>query len=118
MDKVQFKIGGMSCSFCVGTIQKALGRMDGVQDVHVSLAHEETLVEYDTAKVKPDALKDTLVAVGYTVRDPDKVRSFEEAEEEMRRERDRLFVAGCGSHNGRSSGPHAKVCTPLQRCNS
>jgi len=94
IEKVQFKIGGMSCSFCVGTIQQALGRMDGVKDVHVSLAHEETLVEYDPTKVKPDALEDTLVAVGYTVRDPDKVRSFEEEEEEMRRERDRLFIAG------------------------
>jgi P-type Cu+ transporter len=94
IEKVQFKIGGMSCSFCVGTIRQALGRMDGVKDVHVSLAHEETLVEYDPVRVNPDALKDTLLAVGYTVRDPDKVRSFEEEEEEMRRERDRLFIAG------------------------
>ena len=94
MEKVQFKIGGMSCSFCVGTIQKALGRMDGVEDVHVSLAHEETLIEYDPTRVMPDALKDTLVAVGYTVRDPDKVRSYEEEEEEMRGERDRLIIAG------------------------
>lgn len=94
MEKVQFKIGGMSCSFCVGTIQQALGRMDGVKEVHVSLAHEETLIEYDPAKVMPDALKDTLIAVGYTVRDPDKVRSYEEEEEEMRVERDRLIIAG------------------------
>ncbi|MFB3060008.1 MAG: heavy metal translocating P-type ATPase, partial [Candidatus Binatia bacterium] len=94
MEKVQFKIGGMSCSFCVGTIQQALGRMDGVEDVHVSLAHEETLIEYDPTRVMPDALKDTLVAVGYTVRDPDKVRSYEEEEEEMRGERDRLIIAG------------------------
>lgn len=92
--QVQFKIGGMSCSFCVGTIQQALGRMDGVANVHVSLAHEEALIEYDPARVKPEALEDTLVAVGYTVRDPNKVRSFEEEEEEMRRERDRLFIAG------------------------
>lgn len=93
MEKVQYKIGGMSCSFCVSTIQRALGRMDGVQDVHVSLAHEEALVEYDPIKISPEALKDTLIAVGYTVRDPEKVRSFEEEEEEIRRERDRLIVA-------------------------
>lgn len=68
--------------------------MDGVQDVHVSLAHEEALVEYDPIKVSPEELKDTLIAVGYTVRDPEKVRSFEEEEEEIRRERDRLIIAG------------------------
>ena len=94
MEKVQFKIGGISCSFCVETIRQALTRMEGVKEVHVSLAHEETLIEYDPAKVIPDALKETLVAVGYTVRDPEKVRSFEEEEEEIRRERDRLIIAG------------------------
>lgn len=94
MERVQFKIGGMSCSFCVETIRKALTRMEGVNEVHVSLAHEETLVEYDPGKVAPEALKDTLIAVGYTVRDPEKVRSFEEEEEEMSRERDRLIIAG------------------------
>ncbi|MFQ5539376.1 MAG: heavy metal translocating P-type ATPase, partial [Candidatus Binatia bacterium] len=95
MEKVQFKIGGMSCSFCAETIKQVLNRMEGVSEVHVSLAHEETLIEYDPAKVIPDALKETLVAVGYTVRDPAKVRSFEEEEEEMRDERDRLIIAGC-----------------------
>ncbi len=94
MEKVQFKIGGMSCYFCAETSRQALTRMEGVSEVHVSLAHEETLIEYDPAKVVPDALEETLVAVGYTVRDPAKVRSFEEEEEEIRRERDRLIIAG------------------------
>ncbi|HWP22969.1 MAG TPA: heavy metal translocating P-type ATPase [Candidatus Binatia bacterium] len=94
MEKVQFKIGGMFCSFCVETIRRALGRLDGVQEVHVSLAHEEALVEYDPSKVMPEALEKTLIAVGYTVRDPEKVRTFEEEEAEVHRERDRLIIAG------------------------
>lgn len=94
MEKVQFKIGGMSCSFCVETIRRALTRMEGVKEVHVSLAHEEALVEYDPSKIRPVQLEDTLVAVGYTVRDPEKVRSFEEEEAEIQRERDRLIIAG------------------------
>ena len=92
--KVQFKIGGMSCSFCVETIRRALTRLDGVTAVNVSLAHEEALINYDESRIKPEVLQDTLVAVGYTVRDPNKVRSFEEEEEEMREERDRLILAG------------------------
>lgn len=91
---MQFKIGGMSCSFCTETIRQALGRMNGVKEVHVSLAHEEALIEYDPGKLRPEALKDTLVAVGYTVRDPTKVRTFEEEQEEISRERDRLIIAG------------------------
>lgn len=94
MEKVQFKIGGMSCSFCVETIRRALTRLDGVKEVSVSLAHEEALINYDETRIEPEALKDTLIAVGYTVRDPKKVRSFEEEEKEMSEERDRLILAG------------------------
>lgn len=94
MEKVQFKIGGMSCSFCTETIRQALTRMEGVKEVHVSLAHEEALIEYEPGKVTSEELKDTLIAVGYTVRDPEKVRTFEEEEAEIERERDRLIIAG------------------------
>ncbi len=37
---LQLKIGGMSCSFCANSIEKALRREKGVDEVHVSLAHE------------------------------------------------------------------------------
>ena len=90
----RMKIGGMSCSFCTATIRKAYSRMDGVHDVGVSLAHEEGLIRYDPDKVTPDELRRTLEAVGYTYRDPDKVRSFEEEEAELRVARNRLLVAG------------------------
>jgi Cu+-exporting ATPase len=91
---LRMKIGGMSCSFCTNTIRSAYERMDGVHEVGVSLAHEEGLVKYDPAKVTPDELKRTLSDIGYTYRDPDKVRSFEEEEGELRQARARLFVAG------------------------
>ena len=51
--KLQVKIGGMACSFCVETIKKGLGCTEGVAEVHVSLAHEEALIAYDAAKVTP-----------------------------------------------------------------
>ncbi|HIP71302.1 MAG TPA: cation-translocating P-type ATPase [Anaerolineae bacterium] len=93
-DKLQVKIGGMACSFCTMTIEKALGRMDGVTAVHVSLAHEEALIEYDPAKRTPTELRDTLRQIGYTVRDTDKVRAYEEQQAELREARNRLIVAG------------------------
>jgi heavy metal translocating P-type ATPase len=68
--------------------------MEGVSEVHVSLAHEETLIEYDRARVTSEQLRDTLIAVGYTVRDPEKVRTFEEEEAEIEQEGDRLIIAG------------------------
>lgn len=93
----RMKIGGMSCSFCTSTIRKAYERMDGVHDVGVSLAHEEGLVKYDPGKVTPEELRRTLEQVGYTYRDPDKVRSYEEEEAELTTSRNRLVVAGAFS---------------------
>jgi Cu+-exporting ATPase len=96
-EKLQVKIGGMACSFCVASITKALGRMDGVRNVNVNLAHEEALVVFEPAIVTPTKLKETLVELGYTVRDAKAVRTFEEEEAELRGERDNLLIGGAYS---------------------
>jgi len=90
---LQVKIGGMQCSFCTASITRAYQRLDGVHDVSVNLSHEEALIRYEPTKVTPTDLRDLLRDLGYTVRDADKVRSFEEEEVELLRERDRLIVA-------------------------
>jgi Cu+-exporting ATPase len=91
--KLQVKVGGMHCSFCAQTIERAVGRMDGVGQVNVSLAHEEALIGYDPERVTASAVRDTLRDIGYTVRDPRKVRTFEEQEAELQTERVRLASA-------------------------
>ncbi len=93
MAKMQVKIGGMSCSFCAETLRKAVGRLDGVEKVTVSLAHEEALVQFDPDRAAESQIKDAIRSVGYTVRDPKKVRTFEDEEAELRRERGRLLIA-------------------------
>jgi len=87
----QRKIGGMQCSFCTESIQKALMRLEGVENVSVSLAHEEALVQYDPLKLEPWQIDEALRNLGYTVRDPRKIRTFEEEEAEMKRGRNRLL---------------------------
>ena len=77
-EKLQVNVGGMACSFCTSTIEKVLGRIDGVDAVHVSLAHEETLIEYDPRQCTPTKLRDTLRQIGYSIRDTDKIRAFEQ----------------------------------------
>jgi len=93
LDHLQVNIGGMSCSFCTMTIHKAYGRLEGVEQVHISLAHEEALIEYDPAQRTPDELREVLRQLGYTVRDPDKVLAFEEQKAELREAKKRLLIA-------------------------
>ena len=91
--KVQFRIGGMACGFCVASIGKAIGRMPGVKSVHVNLAHEETLIEFDPGRIAPQKFEQTLNALGYTVRSLDRLRAYEEERTELARKRDDLLFA-------------------------
>ncbi|XVH33778.1 heavy metal translocating P-type ATPase (plasmid) [Haloferacaceae archaeon DSL9] len=93
----QFNVGGMSCSFCAESIKKAYNRTDGVEDVDVSLAHEEVRVRYDDSALSEVELKDTLRDLGYTIRDPDKAKRFAEQQAELANGKRRLLLAGGAS---------------------
>ena len=92
--RLQLKIGGMGCSFCSRTIEKAYRQTDGVLAAHVSLAHEEALVEYDPERSDAATLRSILAKLGYSARDLDRVKAREEQKEDLRLERRRLVVAG------------------------
>ena len=91
--RIRARIGGLHCSLCTGTIEKALGRRPGVDKVAVSLTHEQALIEYDPSVVRAEDLLQTLKDIGYTVSDPRKVRPFEEEERALVRERGRFLTA-------------------------
>ena len=91
--RIRARIAGLHCSLCTGTIEKALGRMDGVGQVAVSLTHEQALVDYDPGVVAPERILSTLRDIGYELYDPRKLRPFEEEEAQLVREGVRLLGA-------------------------
>ena len=91
--RIRAHIGGLHCSLCTGTIEKALGKRPGVDKVSVSLTHEQALVEYDPGVTRPAELLQVLKDIGYTVSDPRKVEPFEQQERELVRERGRFLTA-------------------------
>lgn len=64
---VQIKASGMMCSFCTMSVEKALGRMEGVRNVQVNLVHGVILVDREPAKVSTDRLETAVESLGYTV---------------------------------------------------
>jgi heavy metal translocating P-type ATPase len=64
-----------------------------VDNVSVSLTHEQALVEYDPAVVRPQELLQILRDIGYTISDPRKVRPYEEEERDLVREGRRFLTA-------------------------
>ncbi|WP_111747171.1 heavy metal translocating P-type ATPase [Salinisphaera orenii] len=91
--RVRAHIGGMHCSLCTGTIERALGAKPGVQRVAVSLTHEQALVEYDSGQNNAETLMGTLQQIGYTLSDPRKVEPFEHQEQALAVERSRFVAA-------------------------
>jgi len=91
--RIRAHIGGLHCSLCTGTIERALGRRRGVEKVAVSLTHEQALIEYDPSVARAEELLQTLKDIGYTISDPRKVRPFEEEERALVHER-RRFLTG------------------------
>jgi len=91
--RLRARIGGLHCSLCTGTIEKALGRRPGVDKIAVSLTHEQALVEYNPSIIQPDAIIRALKEIGYTVSDPRKLRPYEEVEQALVRERKRFLTA-------------------------
>ncbi|MHB1142322.1 MAG: heavy metal translocating P-type ATPase [Sulfuricaulis sp.] len=94
--RIRARIGGLHCSLCTGTIEKALGREPGVEKVAVSLTHEQALIEYDPSVARPEVLLQTLTDIGYTISDPRKLRPFDEEETALVHE-GRRFVTAVGA---------------------
>jgi len=95
--RIRARIGGLHCSLCTGTIEKALGKQPGVDKVAVSLTHEQALIEFDPRIVQANTLLQTLKDIGYTISDPRKLVPFDEEEAALVREGRRFMAAVCCS---------------------
>ena len=63
--KVVLKIGGMVCAMCVGALEIALKKLDGVVDVRVNLAAEKAYVTFNPRMVGLEDMKKTVEDTGY-----------------------------------------------------
>jgi copper chaperone len=58
------KVKGMSCQHCVKAVTKALGELDGVQDVKVDLAKGEASFE-ETKPLDAEVLREKIKKAGF-----------------------------------------------------
>ena len=63
--KQKYDIIGMSCSACSATIDKAVRKIDGVQEVNVNLLNNNMIVEYDEHKINDTFIMQTVENAGY-----------------------------------------------------
>ena len=92
--RLHLKVGGMHCSLCTRSIEKALARLPGVASVQVSLAHSEALVVYDPFRLQPSLVEQALEAIGFSVQLPDEAAALAAENRELRLARRRALAAG------------------------
>lgn len=66
MERIEFKVEGMSCGHCRMAVENALKTLDGVSDVNVDLDSGIVTVEYEAAGDREN-LKNAITDAGYTV---------------------------------------------------
>ena len=55
MNTVQIGVRGMTCASCVARVERALVRLDGVEEATVNLATDKARISFDPAQTTPAA---------------------------------------------------------------
>lgn len=67
MEKSTLIVKGMSCGHCVKAVESSVGELEGVKSVAVNLSDSKVDVEYDSAVVTLEVIKETIDDQGYDV---------------------------------------------------
>ena len=65
MKKEQFNVTGMTCAACSARVEKAVGKLAGVDKVAVNLLKNSMVVDYDDAALNTQGIIDAVVNAGY-----------------------------------------------------
>ena len=63
--EITIPVAGMTCSACANAIEKALKKIDGIENVSVNFATEKVLVKYNVSKVRISEIKQAIIKAGY-----------------------------------------------------
>ena len=66
--KQSIKIEGMSCAACANRVERAVKKLEGVEEASVNFATETLSVTYDEKALSRDTIDATIVKAGYKVR--------------------------------------------------
>ena len=65
LKEVTIPIAGMTCSACSNAVQRALNKLDGVEEAFVNFATEKAVVKYNSDKIRISNLKGAIEKAGY-----------------------------------------------------
>ncbi len=63
--EILLPISGMTCAACVKAVERAIGKLEGINEVNVNLATEKAKIIYDNSKVRISQIKNVISKAGY-----------------------------------------------------
>lgn len=97
--RITIPISGMACAACAQGVEKAIGKLPGVESVSVNFATEKATVTYEQQRIRRSSIEEAIETAGYkVVRDlgTDAVdRDRELKDKEIRTLRTKFIIAAC-----------------------
>jgi len=85
----KYNVTGMTCAACQANVSRCVSKLEGVEDVNVSLLANSMTVSYDESRLKPENIIEAVKAAGYGASSLEKAIKKEEGfrrEWQLRRE--------------------------------
>ncbi|XP_063413165.1 copper-transporting ATPase 1-like isoform X5 [Mytilus trossulus] len=64
-NSVEISVKGMTCMSCVRNIESSISRVNGVNQISVSLENEKATVMYDSVKISPNQIAEAIDDMGF-----------------------------------------------------
>ena len=84
--RVTIPIGGMTCAACARRVEKAIGKLEGVEETSVNFATEKAMVTYDPQTVRLSAIRGAIEKAGYQALEANKADAADEDRARKQRE--------------------------------
>ena len=65
MKTERYRVTGMTCAACQANVTRCVSKLDGVDDVNVSLLANQMTVSYDESRLGPEAIMQAVEKIGY-----------------------------------------------------
>lgn len=65
---IEVKIEGMTCTGCEQTIQRNVGKLEGIKSVKANFTDGRAIIEYFPATIDTLSIKDAITGSGYVVK--------------------------------------------------
>lgn len=76
--KVTIPIGGMTCAACARRVEKAIGKLEGIEETSVNFATEKATVTYNPQTVRLSVIRGAIEKAGYEALEVDKADAVDE----------------------------------------